>query len=175
MTALAGIGVAAAAIAATATSASADGGVSILRSWPHGSCVDSNGTGGAYAQGCNGGNYQNWQLADDEKYPGGSVSRAFIPTPASTSSTAQWGAYQIVDQQTGRCLDSNENGDVYTNFCDQNNDYQAWDEFVWDRDGQVHTFVNYKTGRALVVTDDGQLRTIPFDHHEANMDFRRSF
>lgn len=64
-------------------------------------CLDSNGSGHAYAGGCNGGNYQQW--------------------------TAQFGTYgyKLIDLQTGRCLDSNAAGSVYTSNCNGGS-YQEW-------------------------------------------------
>jgi hypothetical protein len=41
-------------------------------------------------------------------------------------STSTLGIYNLKDVATGRCLDSNASGSIYTNPCQPTNEYQQW-------------------------------------------------
>ncbi|MGH3693498.1 MAG: RICIN domain-containing protein [Pseudonocardiaceae bacterium] len=59
----------------------------------------------------------------------------------------------IVDHKTGRCLDSNDNGNVYTLECN-GGDYQKW------YSGGDGTIRDKKTGRCLDSNDNGNVYTL---------------
>ncbi|MER5435057.1 ACP synthase [Streptomyces sp. NPDC002588] len=62
--------------------------------------------------------------------------------------------------QTGRCLDSNHNGEVYTLPCQQGNDYQTWEPvFVAHYFYDVVEVHNKATGLCLYLTAQNQLAT----------------
>lgn len=80
-------------------------------------CLDSNYAGSAYGIPCNGGAYQHWHF----NYTGTMTDSLYGRT---------WNAYEIVNVQTGRCLDSNGT-DVYTLPCNGGL-YQRWFFFEVD-------------------------------------------
>jgi hypothetical protein len=66
-------------------------------------CLDSNGNGAVYMNTCMpNDNYQKWHITD--------------------------GGYEIVDNQTGRCLDFNHHQGIFTNPCHSGNSdlYEQW-------------------------------------------------
>ena len=92
--------------------------------WQTEQCLDSN-YGLAYTQPCNTGNYQNWRF----------------------------NVNTIVNAQTGRCLDSNYNGQIYTQPCNGGN-YQNWEFYgadIFDR----------QTKLCLVAGSNGDVNTGP--------------
>ena len=80
-------------------------------------CLDSNdhgdGTGSVYTLPCNGGYNQDWFFNDN--------------------------SFTIIDEETGYCLDSNNNGNVYSQLCNGGN-YQNWSSYnntMIERDNQT--------------------------------------
>jgi hypothetical protein len=79
--------------------------------------------------------------------------------PAHGSSVRATG--RLVDYQTGRCLDSNYNGTVYTNPCWRKDNYQIWD-LVVDLDAGRQELMDNQTGRCLQGgIDRRHIRTTP--------------
>jgi hypothetical protein len=78
------------------------------RSWGTGNCLDSNWNGDAYSIGCNWGNFQNWTINHVATLEG------FIF------------GFNITDDETHRCLDSNGSS-VYTwSYCIAGDTNQLW-------------------------------------------------
>jgi len=89
----------------------APNGHTIQEYFGQGRCLDSNEAGSAYGIPCNGGGYQRW----DFNYQGQMWDSYYQQT---------WDVYEIIDRQTGRCLDGDGvNG--YTNPCN-GGAYQRW-------------------------------------------------
>ncbi|MGI4896374.1 MAG: RICIN domain-containing protein [Janthinobacterium lividum] len=170
---LAVLTLAATGIGFSASSASADAGTTPLRSWNNGRCLDSNGAGTAYALGCNGGSYQNW-LERTPALPEG-VGWTYEHPGTPFGAQAAYGPWKLVDQATGRCLDSNVVGSVYTNPCWINDENQFWTDVVWH--DNVHTLVNWQTGRALQIGSGGGVTAQPIDYnnHSVLLDVKRGY
>ena len=85
--------------------------------------------------------------------------------PAMAAPTPQWSITTgLTDLQTGRCLDSNAAGSVYTNPCQvPGNHYQDWVEsFSAQPSGQgSFSYQNVATGRCLDSNAAGHLYTLP--------------
>ncbi len=63
----------------------------------------------------------------------------------------------VVNQQTGRCLDSDLQGNVYTKSCTADNPYQQW---VPRGTGNEFRLENVRTGLCLTVISDTEVRAL---------------
>ncbi|MFG2617544.1 ricin-type beta-trefoil lectin domain protein [Streptomyces sp. NPDC048507] len=61
----------------------------------------------------------------------------------------------VVNEQTGRCLDSDTDGNVYTKPCRDGNPYQQW-KYTWGNHVE-----NVQTGRCLTAASATAVRTMP--------------
>ncbi|MER5432109.1 ACP synthase [Streptomyces sp. NPDC002588] len=87
-----------------------------------------------------------------------SLGLAFITaSPAS----AYVGSNFLRNWATGRCLDSNADGDVYTLPCQQGNDYQTWEPiYLGHTSSDLVQVKNKATGKCLQYNSyDGRLIT----------------
>lgn len=81
---------------------------------------------------------------------------AAVSASVMTSTGSAWadGGHTWRNASTGRCLDSNANGDVYTLDCN-GGDYQIWDEYqLYGTDGGptgLWELKDHATGRCLIV------------------------
>jgi Ricin-type beta-trefoil lectin domain len=107
-----------------------------------GRCLDSNAAGNAYTNPCQapGNTYQDWRIYTwAENFPDG---------------TEYFFSFQ--DDATGRCLDSNSAGNLYTNPCQApGNTYQTW----WST--ETSSFFDGATGRCLDSNSTGNAYTLP--------------
>lgn len=95
---------------------------------------------------------------DDAPQPGLPVCGS-APTPTTTSpdsSSAGSAEASIADRQTGRCLDSDDQGEVRTAECDRS-DNQKW---VFRKDGTIR---DKQTGRCLDSNDEDNVHTVKCD------------
>ncbi|MFJ7990513.1 RICIN domain-containing protein [Streptomyces sp. NPDC096351] len=89
----------------------------------------------------------------------------------SSASAAGFGTqavgYQIKNEQTGLCLDSDAKGNAYTKSCDpeKNNPYQQWTYF-WDASGEKFALRNVQTLRCLEVNSSDGVKTYPCSDHD---------
>ncbi|WP_394830307.1 RICIN domain-containing protein [Pendulispora rubella] len=107
-------------------------------------CMDSNGAGSAYTLGCNGGNYQIWNIHEWLDH-----------------------TYEFKNIATGRCLSTHGGGgfdnDAYTAPCDKNDQSQSW--FIKGYSDGTRRFANQATGKCLD-THGGDLYTRPCNDGE---------
>jgi hypothetical protein len=128
----------------TATAAAAAPAVAVRSGWfglePGGDwCLDSNLAGSAYLLPCQvpGNKFQDWNWTEWK-----------VGTPQQGYAYY----YSIQDQATGRCLDSNAAGDVYTNPCQApGNAFQdwSWGAGVGPTTTPASTFTDVATSRPL--------------------------
>ncbi|WP_181792845.1 RICIN domain-containing protein [Streptomyces sp. WELS2] len=65
----------------------------------------------------------------------------------------------VVNEQTGRCLDSDTDGNVYTKECRSDNPYQQW--VPSDRSGSTRVRLrNVQTGLCLTAVNSTSVRTM---------------
>jgi hypothetical protein len=116
-------------------------------------CLDSNSSGSAYVLACNGGPYQNWsiQFADQG---------VELPSYECYASLECGHIVRIQDIQTGRYLDSNSNGDVYTRPDYGSSDFNQQWILVLRTSGNTAFLVDWSTNMALQ-WNGGALRTLP--------------
>jgi hypothetical protein len=108
-------------------------------------CLDSNASGGAYAMPCQvpGNKFQDWNWTEWQAY-----------SPYS----GYYYFYSIQNQATGRCLDSNASGQVYTSPCQApGNAYQDWNSPGFTSGWT--TFSDVATGRLLYIDVNDSLFT----------------
>ncbi|MGC4807665.1 Hsp70 family protein [Micromonospora sp. DT233] len=136
----------------------------VLRNVATGLCADSddnpavavNGValgGHAFSARCSGGSSQRWR-------EGKLLSRDTVPGP---------GWYRLLDELTGFCLDSGDDGSVYTLPCANPNPFQTWQRVAYPRpasgaapSGAVVAYRNLKTDRCLSISgSDKKLKTLP--------------
>ncbi|MGQ5524168.1 RICIN domain-containing protein [Chitinimonas sp. PSY-7] len=116
-------------IPATAQAASEFKNVATLR------CLDSNSSGSVYTLGCNGGNYQRWNLASNSY------------------------GIEMKNVATNRCLDSNTSGNAYTLGCNGGN-YQRWRHTYVSNGGGSWRITNVSTLRCLDSNANGGVYTL---------------
>ncbi|MCM4083620.1 RICIN domain-containing protein [Paractinoplanes hotanensis] len=71
--------------------------------------------------------------------------------------------FHLEHEKSGRCLDSNSQGDVYTLPCVWGNDFQTWNK----RPSSTQ-FQNKATGRCLDSNDSYKVYTLPCDSSGGN-------
>ncbi|MDX2678969.1 RICIN domain-containing protein [Streptomyces sp. NY05-11A] len=84
-----------------------------------------------------------------------SLGFAFMnANPASAAGSIYIKTNILRNWETGRCLDSNWDGQVYTNPCDQGNDYQTWTVVYKSHSAYDNVqIVNKATQRCLYTND----------------------
>jgi hypothetical protein len=125
-----GVLIASTGVVATAAYALPDGYTTMLRSWAQGQCLDTNGVD-VYNHACVFNVNQRWRF---EMYSEGSVLVG----------------YRVVNF-AGRCLDSNDNGNVYTSPCQDPNHWQKWKvhDFYGSNAHHIFNLKDVNTGRCL--------------------------
>ncbi|MFJ2110498.1 MULTISPECIES: RICIN domain-containing protein [unclassified Streptomyces] len=75
-------------------------------------CLDSNHAGKVYGHSCNGGDFQRWRVEE-------------LGTKWTDFYQRSTPVYRLINKATGRCLDANYDGDLYTLGCNGGT-YQMW-------------------------------------------------
>ncbi|MFD7664706.1 RICIN domain-containing protein [Streptomyces sp. NPDC059788] len=87
------------------------------------------------------------------------VCASVVLAPSAHAADPIYGGVQtIVNEQTGRCLDSDVKGYVYTKACTDNNRYQQW--HLETEGGDLH-IRNVQTGFCLTAVNGEEVRAIP--------------
>ncbi|MEU6965465.1 RICIN domain-containing protein [Streptomyces chrestomyceticus] len=95
------------------------------------------------------------------------VLLAGMPGSASAAEVGiQAVGHQIKNEKTGLCLDSDDQGNVYTKGCawDKHNAYQQWD-YIWDAAGDTFALRNVQTLRCLSAHSGDGINTYPCWEH----------
>ncbi|MFG2617543.1 RICIN domain-containing protein [Streptomyces sp. NPDC048507] len=86
------------------------------------------------------------------------LGTVLIATPAVANPDPGF-PQNIRNEQTGRCLDSDQAGKVYTNPCTANNPYQQWISVNLGTD-YYFSFKNVATGKCLTGVSEDTVRTM---------------
>ncbi|MGW1764336.1 RICIN domain-containing protein [Streptomyces sp. NPDC002073] len=77
------------------------------------------------------------------------LGATLIAAPAAHADPTNGSAQHIRNEQTGRCLDSDQDGKVYTKPCTANNSYQQWYTTYLNGTDYYLTIKNTATGMCL--------------------------
>ncbi|MHC5907718.1 RICIN domain-containing protein [Streptomyces sp. S6] len=79
---------------------------------------------------------------------------------ATTPASAYVGQNFLRNWETGRCLDADNEGNIYTNPCQSGNGFQTWEPiYLYNNGSDVVQVKNKGTGKCLHVNGNGALTT----------------